>query len=197
MNILWLLIQETEHAAEAAAEHTPSVFNLDLGTSTWTLVIFLLLLAVLAKWAFPPILGYAQAREDRIQESLDQAKQAQEEAQRALEDQRRQLAEARDEAQQLIAQGRQDADKVRQELMSKSEAEQREVVERAKREIEREREQALESIRREAVELSVAAAAHLLGRKMDAQEDRRVVQEYLDRAVGPTTKKPDAGTGAA
>ena len=196
MNILWLLIQEAEHAADAAAEHTPGVFNLDLGTSTWTLVIFLLLLVVLAKWAFPPILGYAQAREERIQESLDLAKQAQEEAKRALEEQRRQLAEARDEAQQLIAQGRQDADRVRQELLAKAESEQREVVDRAKREIEREREQALESIRREAVELSVAAAAHLLGRKVDAQEDRRIVQEYLDRAAGPA-KEPEAGAGKA
>ncbi|MEJ2502406.1 MAG: F0F1 ATP synthase subunit B [Gemmatimonadota bacterium] len=196
MNTLWLLIQEAEHAAEAAAEHTPSVFNLNLGTSTWTLIIFLLLLVVLRKWAFPPILGYAQAREDRIQESLDQAERAREEAREALEEQRRQLAEARDEAQQIIAQGRQDAEKVRQELVSKTEAEQREVVERAKREIEREREQALESIRREAVDLSVAAAAHLLGRKVDAKEDRRLVQEYLDRTVGPTGRT-GAGAGAA
>ena len=55
-------------------------------------------------------------------------------------------------------------------------------MDRAKREIERERAQALESIRREAVELSIAAASHLLGRKVDADEDRRVVREFLDRA---------------
>ena len=194
MNNLWLLIQEAEHAAEAAAEHTPSVFNLNMGTSFWTLVIFLVLMVVLAKWAFPPILGYAQAREDRIQESLDEAKQARDEAQQALEDQRRELAEARAESQQIIAQGRQDAEKVRQELLNRVESEQREIATRAKREIEREREQALESIRREAVELSVAAAAHLLGRKMDAPEDRRLVEEYLDRAG---SAKAGASTGAA
>jgi F-type H+-transporting ATPase subunit b len=182
MNIIWLVIQEAEHAAETAAEHSPSVFNLDMGTSFWTLVIFFALLAVLAKWAFPPILGYAQAREERIQEQLDEAKQAREEAQAALEQQREELAQSRQEAQAIIAESKQDAEKVRQELLNKAQAEQQDVVDRAKREIEREREQALESIRREAVELSISAASHLLGKRVDAEEDRRVVQEFLDRA---------------
>jgi F-type H+-transporting ATPase subunit b len=181
MNMIWLLIQEAEHAAETA-EHTPSVFNLEMGTSFWTLVIFLTLLVVLAKWAFPPILGYAQAREDRIQESLDEARAAREEAQAALEQQRRELAEAREQSQQLIVQGKHDAERIRQELLDKTKAEQREIVERAKSDIHREREQALESIRREAVEVSIAAASHLLSRKVDAEEDRRLVKEYLEQA---------------
>lgn len=182
MNIIWLVIQEGEHAAQAAAEHTPNVFNLDTGTSGWTLIIFFILLAVLAKWAFPPILGYAQAREERIQEQLDESKRAREEAHGALEQQREELARARQEAQAIIAASKQDAEKVRQELLGKTKAEQQEVVDRAKREIEREREQALESIRREAVELTMAATSRLLGKKVDAEEDRRLVQEYLDRA---------------
>lgn len=202
MNILWLLIQEAESAAEAA-EHTPNVFNLDLGTSFWTFVIFLILMVVLAKWAFPPILGYAQAREERIQQGLDEARAARDEAQQALEDQRRELAKAREESQAIIAQGKQDAEKVRGELLTKAKAEQQDVIDRAKQEIQREREQALESLRREAVELSIAAAAHLLGTKMDAEEDRRVVRDFLDRsgakarsaAAGAATT--DAGAGAA
>lgn len=191
MNIFWLLVQQVE--AEAA--EAPSVFNLNLGTSFWTLIIFFTLLVVLMKWAFPPILGYAQAREDRIQRSLDEARAAREEARQALEEQRRELAEARQQSHEIIAQGKQDAESVRQELLNKTKAEQREAVERAKQEIEREREQALESLRREAVELSIAAASHLVGRRMDAAEDRRVVQEFLDRAgVGTPT---DTGTGAS
>lgn len=182
----WALVQEAGHgaaqAAEGAAEHAPNVFNLNMGTSFWTLVIFAALMAVLAKWAFPPILGYAAAREERIQKSLDEARLAREEAQRALEDQRRELAKAREESQAIIARGKQDAERVRQELLDRAKAEQQDVVEKARREIEREREQAVESIRREAVELSIAAAAHLVGRKLDGAEDRRLVQDYLSRA---------------
>lgn len=188
MTRMLALIQEAAHGAaqgaEAAAEHSPNVFNLNMGTSFWTLAIFGLLMVVLAKWAFPPILGYAQAREDRIQNSLDEARQAREEAHRALEEQRRELAQARAESQAIIARGKQDAEKVRQELLERSKAEQQDVVDKAKREIEREREQALESIRREAVDLSIAAAAHLVGKKLDGEEDRRLVRDYLDRAQG-------------
>ena len=183
---IWALIQEAGHeateAAGQAAEHAPNVFNLNMGTSFWTLVIFGALMAVLAKWAFPPILGYAQAREERIQQGLDEARQAREDAQRALEDQRRELAKAREESQAIIARGKQDAEKVRADLLERAKAEQQEVVEKARREIEREREQAVEAIRREAVDLSIAAAAHLVGKRLDAAEDRRLVTDYLDRA---------------
>jgi F-type H+-transporting ATPase subunit b len=177
MNTFWLLVQ---YAEEGAAE-SPSVFNLQLGTSFWTLIIFFTLLFVLMKWAFPPILGYAQAREERIQQSLDDAQKAQEEARRALEEQRRELARAREEAQEIIAQGKQDAETVRQELLNRAKEEQQEIVDRAKSDIEREREQALETIRREAVELSIAAASHLVSRRLDRDEDRRLVEDYLDR----------------
>jgi hypothetical protein len=54
MNLLWILLQEH-------AEETPNVFSLSTSVSFWTVVIFLLLMAVLSKWAFPPILGYAAA----------------------------------------------------------------------------------------------------------------------------------------
>ena len=183
MNMILALIQDAGHEAAAeAAEHAPDVFSLNMGTSFWTLVIFGVLMVVLAKWAFPPILGYAQAREDRIQKSLDEARQAREEAQRALEEQRRELAQAREESQAIIARGKQDAEKVRQELVERAKADQQEVVDKAKREIEREREQALESIRREAVEISIAAAAHIVGKRLDGEEDRRLVREYLDGA---------------
>ena len=179
---IWALIQEAGHEAAEAAEHAPNVFNLNMGTSFWTLVIFGFLMVVLAKWAFPPILGYAQAREERIQNSLDEAKQARDEAQRSLEAQRQELARAREESQAIIARGKQDAEKVRQDLLERAKADQQDVVEKARREIEREREQALESIRREAVELSLAAAAHIVGKKLDGEEDRRLVRDYLAKA---------------
>lgn len=178
MNMLWLLVQQVEAGAEAA--ESPSIFQLNLGTSFWTLVIFFTLLFVLVKWAFPPILGYAQAREERIQKAMDDARQAREEAQLALEEQRRELAKAREESVRIIAQGKQDAETLRQELIARTHEEQRELIERVKRDIERERDQAVESVRREAVEIAMAAASRLLHRRVDAEEDRRLIREFLD-----------------
>lgn len=175
-----LLAAVLQHAEEAGAE--PSVFNLSTSVSFWTVVIFLILAFVLAKFAFPPILGYAAAREQRIQESLDEAKRARDEAQAALEQQRAELAAARQQAQQVIAEGRQGAEKVRQELIARARTEQEEMLTRAKQEIAREREQAVEAIRREAVDLALAAAGRLIEKKLTAEEDRRLVTDFIGRA---------------
>lgn len=167
------------------------MFQLSTNVSFWTLVIFVILLVVLSKFAFPPILGYANAREQRIQDILDAAARDREEAERILEEQRRELAEARQQAQQILADARQAGERVRREALEQARAEQEELVARAKQELEREREAAIEALRREAVDLSLAAASRLLGKRVDAEEDRTLVRDYLNQ-LGATT-----GAGAA
>jgi F-type H+-transporting ATPase subunit b len=177
------LLALQEHAAPAAGEHaaSPSVFQLTTGVSFWTLVIFAILLFVLAKFAFPPILGYAAAREKRIQDALDAARRDREESQRILEEQRQALAKAREEAQGYIGEAQKTAERVRHDILEKAKAEQEEVLARAKREIEDERLRAVESLRREAVDLAVAAASKLVEKKLDSQEDRRIVTDFLSQ----------------
>jgi len=177
MNLLWLILQEQHGAAGAS----PEVFKWSTSTATWTLIIFGLLMAVLAKFAFPPILGYAAAREKRIQDTLDEAKRNREEAELSLETQRQELAKARAEAQQLIAEGRQAAEKVRAELLNKARTEQEALVVRAKADIETERLRAVESVREHAVDLALAAAAKLVEQRLDGENDRRIVNEFLAR----------------
>src|SRR5215210_2195444 len=117
MNRIFLIVQQVESAAEAAAE--PNLFGINAGVSFWTLIIFGLLFVVLAKFAFPPILGYAAAREQRIQETLDEARRQREEAARLLEQQRQELASARQQAQALLVEGKQAGDRARDELLAK------------------------------------------------------------------------------
>jgi F-type H+-transporting ATPase subunit b len=173
MNVLMLLVQE--------AGEPPNVFALTQNVSFWTLVIFLLLLFVLARFAFPPILGYAAAREKRIQESLDEAKRTRAEAESLLAQQRQELAAAKQEALQLVAEARQGADKVRDEMLTRARSEQSEILARAVDEIERERDRAIESVRREAVDLAIAAAGKLIGQRLGGEDDRRLVTDYLSR----------------
>lgn len=182
MNILMML---QEHAAEAE----PNVFNLSTNVSFWTVVIFLLLLAVLTRWAFPPILGYAAAREKRIQDSLDEAKQNRAEAEQLLATQRQELAAAKQQALQVIAEGRTAAEKVRHDLLERTRAEQEEVLARAKADIGRERDKAIESVRREAVEIAIAAASKLVEQRLGSDADRKLVQDYLGR-VEPGDARP-------
>jgi F-type H+-transporting ATPase subunit b len=177
--------------AIAAEGAEPSIFGINAGVSFWTLIIFILLSVVLAKFAFPPILGYAAAREQRIQDALDEARRQREESEQLLEQQRQELIAARQEAQSLIAEGKQAAERVRTDMLERARAEQEEIVTRARQEIERDRQKAIESLRREAVDLALAAAGKLVGQRMDAAEDRRLVADYL-KSVDATN-----GVGAA
>jgi F-type H+-transporting ATPase subunit b len=174
MNLdLLLLVQDPAAAAE------PSIFNIDLGVSFWTVIIFLVLAFVLAKFAFPPILGYAAAREERIQQALEEARKAREDAARYLEEQRHELAAARQQAQNLIAEARHAAERERQEMIVRTRTEQEELLARARQDIASERERAIESLRRETVELALLAATKVIGRRVDEQEDRRLVAAFL------------------
>jgi F-type H+-transporting ATPase subunit b len=184
MNLIYLALAED-------AAHEPSIFALNPGVSFWTLVIFIVLSVVLAKFAFPPILGYAAAREQRIQDTLDEARRQREESETLLEQQRQELLSARQEAQGLIAEGKQAAERVRDDMLTRARAEQEELVTRARQDIERERQKAIESLRREAVDLALAAAAKLVGTRMDSAEDRRLVTDFLKSADS------QSGAGAA
>jgi F-type H+-transporting ATPase subunit b len=165
---------------QAAEEAPKGPFAINPGVSIWTLAIFLVLVIVLAKTAWPAILKAVEEREKRIQAQLDQAEKANQEAQRVLADYQQKLAAARNEAQELLAAGRQAADKVREEIVARARAEHEEMIGRARREIVAEREKAVAELRGEAVELSLAAASKVLERNLDSEADRRLVREYLD-----------------
>lgn len=175
MNILLIVAGGSEQAGG------PGLFNMNLGLSFWTVVIFLILLWVLAKFAFPAILGYANAREQRIQEVLDAAAQDRAEAERLLEQQRKELAESREHAQQIVNDAKQAAERLREEFLARTREEQEEILARARVEIERERERAADQLRKEAVEMALAAAGKLIGHRVGIEEDRELVREYLAR----------------
>ena len=162
-------------------------FTINPGLTIWTLVIFGLLLLILAKTAWPAILKAVEEREHRIQEQLDAAAQANAEAQRLLAGYQAQLAAAKAEAQEIVAHGRTEGDKLREEMIAKGRAEQEELLARARREITIERDKAVTELRREAVELSIAAASKVIERNVDTEADRRLVQNYLAGLHTPRT----------
>jgi len=165
---------------QAAAEEAPKgPFALTPGVSFWTLVIFLILLYVLAKTAWPAILKVVEERERAIQAQLDDAAKANAEAQRVLAVYQQQVAAAREEAQAIVAAARQAGERLREELVGKGRAEQEELLVRARREIGLEKDKALVELRREAVELSIAAASKVIERNLDSEADRKLVRQYL------------------
>ena len=164
-------------AAEQGGGGTP--FDINPGVTIWTLVVFLLLLFILAKTAWPAILRTVEERERKIKAQLDDAAKANAEAQRVLSVYQQQLAAAREEAGAIVAASRQAGDRLREDLVAKGRAEQEELLVRARREIGLEKDKAVVELRREAVELSIAAASKVIERNLDSEADRRLVQQYL------------------
>lgn len=162
-----------------AAEGGPGLFDVNLGLSLWTVVIFLLLVGLLGKYAWGPILSQVEAREKRIQDALDQSAASRDEAARLLDEHKAQLADARRQASEIIAEGKAAGEKVRKEVEEKARAEAQSIVEGARREIQRERDQAIAELRRESVDLALAAASKLMQERLDDERDREMVLGYL------------------
>ena len=162
-----------------AQEGGAGPLTVDGGLVIWTLVVFGLLLLILRRAAWPVLLAAVRERERRLEEQLAQAQHDRAEAAALLEERKRLLAGAKAQAQELLAQAKAVADKERATLLAKAREEYEELLGRARKDIEDERSKAILALRREAVDLSIAAAAKLLEAELDTEANRRLVTEYL------------------
>jgi F-type H+-transporting ATPase subunit b len=153
--------------------------QLDPGLFIWTIATFLLLLTLLAKFAWGPLLRALDERQTLIRKSLDDAQQARQELERLNQEQQRIMAAARSEAETIVSQSRADAERLRQELRETARAEAANIVKNAERQIDLQTHQALRQLRQEAVELSVAIASKLLARNLSKEDNDRLIQQTL------------------
>ncbi|HDL18889.1 MAG TPA: ATP synthase F0 subunit B [Bacteroidetes bacterium] len=156
-----------------------SLLSVNPGLIFWTVVTFLLLLFILQKLAWKPIISAVENREKRIQESLDRAEKMQQEAEEKLTSYQKMLEDAKKETQEILSKGRKTAEVVREEILSKSNEEARRLLEKAKKDISLEREKALADIRNLAVDLSLSAASRLVERSLTEDDQKKIVANYL------------------
>ncbi len=173
--MLTALAQEAERAGGGAA----GPLSVDGGLVIWTLVVFGLLLFVLRRSAWPLLLAAVREREQKLERMLAEAAKDREEAAALLAEHKRLVAAARAEAQELIAQARTVAEKERATLLAQAREQYEQLLARARKEIEGEKEKAILELRREAVDLSIAAASKLIEANLDSEANRRLVMEYL------------------
>jgi F-type H+-transporting ATPase subunit b len=174
LSLILAPIQE-QHAAPSGP------LTVEFGLMFWTVVVFVVLLLVLKKFAYPALLGAVEARERALQEQLDAAERNRAESEALLTEHKKLLAEARTQAHALLVEARTTAEKERALAMEKTLQEQQQLLERARRDIVAERDRAVAELRREAVELSLAAASKLIGERLTSETDRKLVEEYLSR----------------
>lgn len=181
-----LLLQEAHEAAGGGAGGSP--FDINPGLIIWTLVVFGILLFILWRWGFPVLVKSVEERERRMQKLLEDAEHANAEAQRLLEEHKKQIAAARTEAQDILAKAKTVSQKEREALLAKAREEYEALLNRARKDIDAEKEKAIQALRREAVDLSIAAASRVIEANLDTDANRKLVTEFLE-SLGKTEKK--------
>ncbi|MEK7486422.1 MAG: F0F1 ATP synthase subunit B [Planctomycetota bacterium] len=155
------------------------VFYLEPGLMIWTIVTFLVLLAVLKTLAWGPILTGLKNREERIRKDLERAEAAWKEAEEKAKALVERLDQAKAEALAIIEEGRADAQKLKISLLAEAETESTLVRERAKKEIELAKKQALQEIWDQTAEISTQLASKILEKELSAQAHQELVKNYL------------------
>ncbi len=183
MTLLLALLQETE-----AGGHVASPFDINGGVIIWTVVIFLILFAGLWRFGYPELLRMVEERERRIKKQLEDAEKANAEAQRLLDEHKTQIAAAHNQAQEILAKAKSVSEKERAMLLGKAREEYDALLNRARKDIDAEKDKAIQALRREAVDLSIAAASRVIEANLDTDTNRKLVTEFLE-SLGKAEKK--------
>ncbi len=173
-----LMFSGLARASEGGGE--VNLFAGDLGNAIWTLVIFILVIVVLGKFAWGPLLSALQQREQFIRSSLQEAKDDREAAEARLQEYEVRLQEAAAEATQIVEQGRQDADKAKVRIEETARTEADKLVDRAKREIDLARQAAIKDLYATSAGLATDIAGKVLKRELSPRDHERLIQESIE-----------------
>ena len=157
----------------------------DPGLFIWTILTFLVLVALLAKFAWRPLLQALETRQESIRKSLDDAQKAKQELERLHVESAEIIRQSRVEADAIVTRSRGHAERLREEMKQKARAEADAIVKNAERQIQLETSRAVQQIRREAVDLSVMIASKLIQRNLTKEDNERLIEEALKQVEGP------------
>jgi F-type H+-transporting ATPase subunit b len=150
-----------------------------IGLMVWTLLVFGITMALLAKYAFPPISAALERRQRTIEESLDTAERTRAEAEQILTEYRERLKEAREQADEIIQRARQTAEAHEHEAKERGQELVSDASQRAQREIEAATKRALDDIRKEVADLTIMATEKVTRKALNPDDQKRLVEEAL------------------
>ena len=150
------------------------------GLLFWSVITFLLLLVVLKKVAWGPIISALENREEEIKNALSAAEKAKEEAEKVSSDYEQSMKEAQIKAQKIISDSKIAAEKVKADIEKAAEEKSELMVANAKEHINAEKENAIKDIRDIAIDLSIDIASKIIEKNIDSEENRRLVEEAMN-----------------
>jgi len=157
-----------------------SLVDVNPGLIFWTVITFLILLLVLKKVAWKPILTALGQREDAIKDSLEKAEKAKEEAQKILQENQASIVKAEEESRKIIEQSRVYADKLKEQIIRDSKVQAQKIIEDASSEIERKKEETFNELKTRVAEIAIQAAEKILSQNLNKDSNKKLVNKYID-----------------
>jgi F-type H+-transporting ATPase subunit b len=155
------------------------ITDINPGLTLWTGITFLVLLVVLAKFAWGPIVKMLAERERTIRDAIESAKKERAEAERLLSAQKDALVKAQREAAELARRNQQEVEALRQELTARARKEADELVTTARQQIAEELSKARAELKAQVADLAIDAAGRLVKANLDEKSQRALVEEYI------------------
>ncbi len=156
------------------------IFEIDPGLFVWSVITFLVLVGLLYKFAFNPLMRMQKARQDEIHQSIVDAENLRDEAQQLLADYKQQLAEAREEADAIVERARKAGETTKAEALEEARVQAEATLAKARQQIERDTNQALQKIREEVADLTIAATAKVARTEPVGRDQLRLIQEAIN-----------------
>ncbi len=165
-------------ADEHGGEHEPGFFQYDLGL--WSIIVFVLLLLVLRVFAWGPMLGGLQKREQSILGALKEAEAARAEAHQLRDQLQREMGEAHEKVRQMFDEAHKAGQEAREQLVAEARKDIQSERERLHREIDAARDNALQQIMTKAADLATLVASKAIRRQMTPEDHRRLIDEAMN-----------------
>jgi F-type H+-transporting ATPase subunit b len=175
------------HGGEHASEPNPLAVDVDL--AFWTFIVFLVLLVVLAKFAWKPIIAALEAREHHIAENIEAAKRAQDEAREMLAGYEKKLAGAADQVREMLDEARRDAEVTKGQIVDEAKTAAKAEHERAMRDIRTAADAAVKDLSQRSADLAIELAGKVISAKMTPDERSRLVNDSLSKFAATTPSK--------
>jgi F-type H+-transporting ATPase subunit b len=156
------------------------IFELNPGLFIWSVITFLILVWLLYKFAFNPLMKMQKARQDDIAQAIHDAEQLRDEAQGLLADYKQQLAEAREEAGAILDRARKAGESTKAEALEEARVQAEATLAKARQQIERDTNQALQKIREEVADLTIAATERVARKSLSGEDQLRLIQEAIN-----------------
>jgi len=155
------------------------LLSVNPGMAIWTWIIFLLLFAVLAKFAWKPLLAAVEKREKNIEDSLQKAEQAKVDAEELIEKHKKMIDEAHVQAQKILKENKELAEKLRTDMEADAKEKIDKMFAKAHTDIENEKKAALQELRQEVVHLSVQISEKIILESLDEKKHRKLIDDYI------------------